>query len=371
MSLPVTVKQVADELRRLQWPVPDDATIQAVIDVDPDTVRRAVEQSSARNEAAQGYLKGVFLTAHKNTRERLERRRIATLEMSVLVAIGRAAGTSFALRVKDWDAAGAPDGDEARFIRLTIAKALESSRRAPSDEAPHAGNQPRQQYERPQPPHADHGDRRAQPPHDGDPRDLQRPRLVSDNTSQPGADEVVEMPEGAGAPEDTGNQGAEAYLSVHVYGGRAAACFSADVSRSKVHTVRIEAAESSGTRQYNWKGKVAIQLSTRELPLVLATFMHWIPKFEGKGHGANNEKWFTLERQGNKMFLSVNSKGSGPRGVPIPAGDGYSITTLLIRQMLKNDPFLTVEALFHLVRKQAELATAGQEGRAGENRAAA
>ena len=372
MSQHVTANEIAEELRRLQWPVPDNATIMSVIEVDPATMRRAVDQSRARNEPAQSYLKGVFLTAHKNTRERLERRRIATLEMSVLVAIGRAEGTTFALKVKEWDAAGAPDGADSRYIRLTIAKALESSRRAsPADrdtDGEQRDAQPGRQHSDPR----SGGDVRPMPPAQGGGRgDDRRPRLVANNDHQPGADEVVDMQEGSGPPEGAANQGAEEYLSVHVYGGRAAACFSADVSRSKVNTVRIEAAESAGTRQYNWKGKVAIQLSTRELPLVLATFMHWIPKFEGKGHGANNEKWFTLERQGNKMFLSVNSKGNAPRGVPIPAGDGYSITTLLIRQMLKNDPFLTVEALFHLVRKQAELATADQQPRAGGERAAA
>jgi hypothetical protein len=393
MSQPVTVKELADELARLKWPVPDDATIKAVIAVDAATMRRAVDQSISGNDAAKTYLKGVFLTAHKSTRERLERRRIAALEMSVLVTIGRTEGSSFALKVKEWDAAGAPDGTpEARYIRLTIAKALEASRRSATaaNDTPHDERDDRMHEEAPETAdsrqarsgqhaarnHQDHPEPQPQRRSggvDGDPRDSHRPRLVSDNGGIPyvADDEVVHMPEGAGIPEGVGNQSGEEYLSVHVYGGRAAACFSADVSRSKMSTVRIEAAESSGTRQYNWKGKVAIQLSSRELPLVLATFMHWIPKFEGKGHGANNEKWFALERQGNKMFLSVNSKGSSPRGVPIPAGDGYSITTLLIRQMLKNDPFLTVEALFHLVRKQAELATADHVVRGNDSRAAA
>ena len=44
-----------------------------------------------------------------------------------------------------------------------------------------------------------------------------------------------------------------------------------------------------------------------------------------------------------------------PGGIPIMPGDGYAVTTLLIRQMLKNDPFLTPEIVLSLVRKEAAL----------------
>lgn len=37
------------------------------------------------------------------------------------------------------------------------------------------------------------------------------------------------------------------------------------------------------------------------------------------------------------------------------AGDAYSICTLIMRQMLKNDPFLSSEALLMIVKKQGEL----------------
>ncbi|MEC4720379.1 hypothetical protein RY831_14550 [Noviherbaspirillum sp. CPCC 100848] len=42
--------------------------------------------------------------------------------------------------------------------------------------------------------------------------------------------------------------------------------------------------------------------------------------------------------------------------VPILPGDGYALTTLLIRQMLANDPFLSSDVILAIVRKQAELA---------------
>lgn len=106
----------------------------------------------------------------------------------------------------------------------------------------------------------------------------------------------------------------------------------------------------------NWAGKIAVQLSLRELPMVLATLLLWQPEFDGKGHGENNQKWFSIKQQTGKFYLKVDSKGQTSRGVPILPGDVYGIITLLIRQMLKNDPFLNVDVLLSIVQKQAEFA---------------
>ncbi len=132
------------------------------------------------------------------------------------------------------------------------------------------------------------------------------------------------------------------WFQVHVYGGKAAACFSADTKRnSTAQTVRIETAESNGTRSYAWENKIAVQLSVKELPLVLGVFMGWLPAYKAEGHGDNNDKGFSLERQEGKFFLSMFAKGQRARALPIPPGDAYCITSLLLRQMVANDPHLT------------------------------
>ena len=140
------------------------------------------------------------------------------------------------------------------------------------------------------------------------------------------------------------------------YASKAALCISADQTRSGVHTVRIEAAEAAAQRRSDWQQKIAVQLSRRELPLVLAVFMGWLDRFEGKGHGDNNSKWFIVENQSNKLFLSIHGKGQTPRGAPIQPGDGYAVTTLMLRQLLRNDPFLSPSILLSLVRREAALA---------------
>lgn len=139
------------------------------------------------------------------------------------------------------------------------------------------------------------------------------------------------------------------YFQVHVYGKAAAACFSADTKRnSTTQTIRIEAAESNGTRVYDWENKIAVQLSVKELPLLLGVLMNWLPAYKAEGHGEKNDKGFSIERQEGKFFLSMFAKGQKARAVPIPPGDAYCITSLLLRQMVANDPHLTSAEVLNL-----------------------
>lgn len=379
--------QLAAAARALKIPTPNAAIINEILQVEGTMLVRALEGAKQGSARESNYLRGVLLACHESTAQRLQRGRLAALSTRTMVAIGKAEGPDFALRVREWDEAGRPEGDNARYIRLTIARHLEAEAAAAQAPAPaRTGSatavvMPNAMNYRPgrgipaaagpAPSPLDepsHGDTRPAPPdydevlpgrshvgRDDGRRDEGR-RESSPRPEHRAAREDLSSPERHAEAAAPGPAGADQeYLSQHIYGGKAAACFSADQTRAKVHTVRLEAAEASATRQYDWHRKIAIQLSQRELPLVLAVFMGWIQRFEGKGHGENNSKWFTIEAQGNKLYLSVNAKGQAPRGVPIMPGDGYAVTTLLIRQMLRNDPFLTPEILLSLVRKQAEL----------------
>lgn len=145
-----------------------------------------------------------------------------------------------------------------------------------------------------------------------------------------------------GNPSTVNEDAEKKYFQVHVYGGKAAACFSADTKRnSTTQTIRIETAESSGARVYAWDNKIAVQLSVKELPLVLGVLMGWLPAYKAEGHGEHNDKGFSIERQEGKFFLSMFAKGQKARALPVPPGDAYCITSLLLRQMVANDPHLT------------------------------
>ena len=155
-----------------------------------------------------------------------------------------------------------------------------------------------------------------------------------------------------GSGRDAGEQ---KYHSVHVYGGKAALCFSADETRAdKEQTVRLEAATALGGRRYDWGQKVALQFTSRELPQVLAVFMGWIPQLKLSAHGPANDKWASFANQaGGKVYVTIGqSKNS--KAVPIMAGDIYQIVDLLIKQLLKNSPHMGAEGLLMMVRSLAE-----------------
>ena len=349
-------------IRALSLPVPDSHTLFDIFEIEGDSIVQAIDAFKSGNERAQNYLKGILYAVTPATKERLERRGLVVPRVAVLISIGRHEGPNFALKLKAWDESGLDNCDEARYVRLALARHLE--RTSAAGAAPAAANpvsnrpssavaEAAPSQSRPSVSSAKQGaaaiDRQAgRPPAQQRAEPLQTAEPASSDTAWPDSDSDA----GAGTDGDY-------YKSFHVYGGRFAACFSEDTTQRGIHTIRVEATEASGQRTYNWKNKVAIQLSQRELPLMLATLMLWTSKFEAKGHGQNNEKWMSLEAQPGKLYLSVQSKGTGARGVAIMAGDAYPITTMIVKQMLANDPFLTADLVFKLARKQIEIMQQG------------
>jgi hypothetical protein len=159
----------------------------------------------------------------------------------------------------------------------------------------------------------------------------------------------------AGGDAPRGGKDDRDYYSVHIYGGKAALCFQADTTRSgregETNTVRLEAAPSKGPRTYNWSEKIAVQFTVKELPLVLAVFMGWMPSVTFKAHGPQQDKGFSMEHQaGGKMFVKVWQAKNG-MAVPLYAQDMYAVVALLLRQMAKNQSFMGVEGVLAVVRQ--------------------
>lgn len=322
-------------LEDLRIPRPDHDTLSNIYDLEGHELVRASQDVQQGNREAAKYLKGIFWTVTPQCRQLLTARGMMIPPLKVLVEIGKREGIAFPKQLKAWDDAG-KDGDHSRYVRLTYAQFLQAHA---SDATARGQN----------------GARLASIVEAPARTAMNLPTVpVRENGGCAGAIEKQTSSEPVDPAGDEESARPE-YKSVHIYGGKSAACFSADRTRQGKATVRIEAAESVQRRGYDWGAKIAIQLTSRELPLVLATLLQLIPMYEGKGHGVDNEKWFRLENQPGKVFLSVNARGKSPRGVPIPPGDAYDVSTLMIEQMLSNSPFLGTDAMLALVRKQADL----------------
>lgn len=146
----------------------------------------------------------------------------------------------------------------------------------------------------------------------------------------------------------------QAYKSVHVYGGKAALCFSEDETRGLEATVRLEGAVSTGPKQYNWKEKVTLQFTPRELPFVLGVLMGWLPSYKVSAHGANNDKGASLENQaGGKLFVKV-WHGQNSRAVPVTPPDMANLIDLVMSQLAKQYSSLNGQALLTVVHTLAK-----------------
>lgn len=127
----------------------------------------------------------------------------------------------------------------------------------------------------------------------------------------------------------------------HVYGAKAALCFEADETRFGIHTVCIEAADATAPKQYDWGNKIRVQLTRDELPVVTAVLFGWLPRCEYKNHGEDNSKGFSLEDQGDKLFMRVFARARQVKAVPIPPEDAFYLAQLFLGQMKKNAPGLS------------------------------
>ena len=154
-----------------------------------------------------------------------------------------------------------------------------------------------------------------------------------------------------GNREESGRMSAEDRMSVHVYGGKAALCFEADMTKGNVPTIALDAANSTGPRQYDWNGKIRIQLTRAELPVVLAVLIGSSQSCEFKNHGQDNSKGFSMARQeGGKVFIKVFGKDQGQRAVPVMPADVFYVASLFVRQLRKANPWLDSTSIMSMVR---------------------
>lgn len=145
----------------------------------------------------------------------------------------------------------------------------------------------------------------------------------------------------------------------HVYGSKAALYFSCDVTRSGHHTLRLEGAYAVSKNVYLWNEKIAVQMTSVELPMVAAVLFGFVNQCEFKNHGSGNNKGFKLILQdnpkGKSMFVNVMEANKPIVAVPVSPEDIFYIRNLLLSQMMKNNPMLDSAGLISSIRCYASM----------------
>lgn len=128
-------------------------------------------------------------------------------------------------------------------------------------------------------------------------------------------------------------------LSHHVYGGKAASCWSHDCTRKDYHTIAIETAPAIRARDYDWSGKTRLQATRNELVSIAAVFAGYLPRCKFDSHGEGKDKGFSLERQDRGIFLRTWRKGAA-HAVPIPFEDAFYLSNMVLCQLRRNQPWM-------------------------------
>lgn len=161
----------------------------------------------------------------------------------------------------------------------------------------------------------------------------QAPARAGDSPSQ------EESSPGSGNPNPASAPGNREYINEHVYGGKAALCFSADMTKGDVHTITMDAAPLVATRQYKWADKITIQMTAGEMPHVAAVLFGLLPECDYGNHGPQHNKGFKIVNQREdgkpgKVFVQVRGPGVS-HAVPIFAADLWRVGNLFAMQLMR------------------------------------
>lgn len=151
------------------------------------------------------------------------------------------------------------------------------------------------------------------------------------------------------------------YYNFHIFGSSAALCISeARTRKANQHTVQIEGAialgGAGGRRAFDWPNKITVQLTVQECYQLLALLENKLRTLKFDGHGREHDKALRIEFQDSHYFVRLIQRNRAPVSVPVSAVDAIPVVSLLYKQLLANEPHLSVEHLRAMTDRLAAMA---------------
>ncbi len=146
------------------------------------------------------------------------------------------------------------------------------------------------------------------------------------------------------------------FFSLKNHGTKAAIEMKPSLTQSGWHTVMLEGANSIGERKFNWQDKTAVQITKTELLPVIAVLLGIRKEFEGKAHGPNKNKGFSIKWQTSRtsdimnVFITISEAKKPLKGVPISAYDALMLAHLAISQYRNNMPQMSADSVIESLR---------------------
>jgi len=141
--------------------------------------------------------------------------------------------------------------------------------------------------------------------------------------------------------------------NLKIYARRAALTIEPQLNATgDVATIGIEAArKKDGGNTYDWAHKIAVQVTARELPTVLAVLLGYQDACEFKYHGPGKNKSYTLRQQASGVVVVVSAGQSGAIAVPVEPADVFRLSSLVAQRIQLNQPALSTDALLELLKR--------------------
>lgn len=333
VTKPQTIAEVKARLENLSLPVPDREGLEAIRRLEGNRFLEALETAvpGANHESGMDltqreYLENIVTAAHEKTRAIIEETGFQP-DIALVMNVAKREGRSFreALRL----ARSGESQGEIAAARSYLRDLMEQEGAVSNGDFLMADGLPSIAFEQSE---IDSSSQRL-----SDPQGPSNPKepAVRSTASAPS----LATPE----PKQYGE-------SVRVFAGKAALCVTENTTPAGgKHTITFEVAQTDSNGKAQWNKKVALMLTIPEQVLVLGVFRGFLNKVELKGHGAQHDKALTIVNQGDRFFLTMIKRGQPPRAIPVPAAYAYPIITMLIKQMIRNDPHLSVEMLGRIV----------------------
>lgn len=187
------------------------------------------------------------------------------------------------------------------------------------------------------------------------PQGYQHPEQRQQQQSYPAPQQHQQAQQGSNGIVERYSSVFPEFFSIKAHGKKAAFEIKPAITKANWHTVMLEAANASGVRQFDWGTKSTIQVTRTELLEVVGVLLGIFESTEGKLHGPQKNKAFTLRWQTNgqvsSLFASIIEGGKNAKGVPIPYFEAIQMGHLAAIQYCANFPSLTVADLIATLKR--------------------
>jgi hypothetical protein len=149
------------------------------------------------------------------------------------------------------------------------------------------------------------------------------------------------------------------YYSFKIFGTGAALCIAEARTRStNQHSINIEGAltlAGGGQKTFDWPNKIVVQLTVKECYEVLALFENKIRSVKFDGHGRNHDKSLQIEYQESQYYVRLIQRDRSAVAVPVRPVDAIPVKSLLLKQLLANEPHLRIDDIRGMVDQMASM----------------